>query len=155
MAAHCGSVPTLRQARSPGQFCAALDHVAKQAMFSCDTELDRWSALGFCCVKLLSLSAFQFGLGHLPSTSAPRLIAWSFPEDKVDWLCDAAAACCRRTLSERGKKQRRIGSRQRHGHGFRQLRGHQNGENKPVQPTLVQTSSSGEDVTMNGDSPAA
>ena len=27
-------------------------------------------------------------------------------------------------------------------------------EKRPVQPTLVQTSSSGEDVTMNGDTPA-
>ena len=47
-------------------------------MFSCDTELDRWSALGFFCAKLLSFSEFQFGLGRLPSTSAPRLIAWGF-----------------------------------------------------------------------------
>ena len=33
--------------------CAALDHVTKQAMFSCQTQLDRWSVLDFFCAKLL------------------------------------------------------------------------------------------------------
>ena len=45
--------------------CAALEHMAKQAMFSCDTELDRWSVLGFFCAKLLSFSELPFGLGSL------------------------------------------------------------------------------------------
>ena len=45
--------------------CAALNHVAKEAMFSCDTELDRWSVLGFFCAKLLSFSELPFGLGSL------------------------------------------------------------------------------------------
>ena len=44
---------------------AALDHVAKQAMFSCDTELDRWSVLGFLWAKLLSFSQFLFELESL------------------------------------------------------------------------------------------
>ena len=34
-------------------------------MFSCDTELDRWSVLGFFCTKLLSFSELPFGLGSL------------------------------------------------------------------------------------------
>ena len=42
--------------------CAALDHEVKQAMFSCDTELNRWRVLGFFCPKLLSLSELQFKL---------------------------------------------------------------------------------------------
>ena len=45
--------------------CAALDHVAKEAMFSCDNELDRWSVLGFFCAKPLSFSELLFGLGSL------------------------------------------------------------------------------------------
>ena len=48
--------------------CAALDHVAKEAMFSCDTDLDRWSVLGFFCAKLLSFSEPTFGLGSLAFT---------------------------------------------------------------------------------------
>ena len=38
------------------------------------------SVLGFFCAKLLSFSELQFGLGRLPSASAPRLIAWGFAE---------------------------------------------------------------------------
>ena len=43
--------------------CAALDHVTKQAMFSCETQLDRWSVLEFFCAKLLSFSELPFRLG--------------------------------------------------------------------------------------------
>ena len=57
--------------------CAALDNVTKQAMFSCETHLDRWSVLGFFCAKLLSLNS-RSGWDRLPSTSGPRLIVWSF-----------------------------------------------------------------------------
>ena len=60
--------------------CAALDHVATQAMFSCDSQVDRWSVLGFFCAKLLSFSNCGSGWGHLPSTSAPRLIAGGYAE---------------------------------------------------------------------------
>jgi len=59
--------------------CAALDHVAKEAMFSCDAELQRWSVLGFLCTKLLTFSELSFGLGvfalHLSAE-----IAWGFAE---------------------------------------------------------------------------
>jgi hypothetical protein len=59
--------------------CAALDHVAKEAMFSCDTELDRWSVLGFFCAKLLSFSELPFGLGSL-ALNVSAEIAWGFAE---------------------------------------------------------------------------
>ena len=72
MTGHCGTVPTLRQALSAGQLCAALDHAAKQTMFSCDTELDHWSVLGTFWVNSRS------GWGRLPSTSAPSLNVWGF-----------------------------------------------------------------------------
>merc|ERR1719499_2953392 len=45
--------------------CAALDHVAKEAAFSCDAELQRWSDLGRLCDRLLRFSEFPFGLGAL------------------------------------------------------------------------------------------
>ena len=34
---------------------AALDHLMKQAMFNCETQLDRWSVLDFFCANFLSL----------------------------------------------------------------------------------------------------
>ena len=43
--------------------CAALDNVTKQAMFSCETQLNRWSVLDFFCAKVLSFSKLPFGLG--------------------------------------------------------------------------------------------
>ena len=39
---------------------AALDHLMKQAMFNCETQLDRWSVLNFFCAKFLSLIAWRF-----------------------------------------------------------------------------------------------
>ena len=40
---------------------AALDHLMKQAMFSCETQLDRWSVLDFFCSNFLSVSELPFG----------------------------------------------------------------------------------------------
>ena len=59
--------------------CSALDHVAKEAMYSCDTELDRWSVLGYFCAKLLSFSELPFGLGSL-ALNVSAEIAWGFAE---------------------------------------------------------------------------
>jgi NhaP-type Na+/H+ or K+/H+ antiporter len=59
--------------------CAALDHVGKEAMFSCDTELDRWSVLGLFCAKLLSFSELPLGLGSL-ALNVSAEIAWGFEE---------------------------------------------------------------------------
>ena len=42
---------------------AALDRLMKQAMFSCETQLDRWSVLDFFCAIFLSFSELLFGLG--------------------------------------------------------------------------------------------
>jgi hypothetical protein len=59
--------------------CAVLDHVAKEAMFSCDVELHRWSTLGFLTGHLLSCSRVPFGLGPL-SVKLGADIAWGFAE---------------------------------------------------------------------------
>ena len=48
--------PCLFLRRALSAACAALDHVAKQAMFCCDTELERWSVFSFFCAKLLIVS---------------------------------------------------------------------------------------------------
>ena len=45
--------------------CAALDHVATQAMFSCDSQVHRWSVLDFFCAKLLSLTPVRTGVTYL------------------------------------------------------------------------------------------
>ena len=42
---------------------AALDHLMKQAMFNCETQLDRWSVLDFFCANFLSFYELPFGLG--------------------------------------------------------------------------------------------
>ena len=57
------TMPVLRRKLSAA--CAALDHVAKKAMFSRDTELDRWSLFGFFYAKFLSFSELPFELGSL------------------------------------------------------------------------------------------
>ena len=41
----------------------ALDHIMKQAMFSCETQLDPLSVLDFFCAIFLSFSELPFGLG--------------------------------------------------------------------------------------------
>ena len=43
--------------------CAALDNVTKQAMFSCETQLNRFSVLDLLCAKVLPFSKLPFGLG--------------------------------------------------------------------------------------------
>ena len=55
-----------------------------------------------------------------------------FERQKVDWLLRCSCCVLPRNLVRTWQKPRPIGSRQRHGDGFRQLRGRQNRENKPV-----------------------
>ena len=59
--------------------CLALDHVTKNAMFRCGTEIQRWSVLGRLCAKLLSFSELPYGLGAFVLNLSAE-IAWGFVE---------------------------------------------------------------------------
>ena len=78
--------------------CAALDHVAKQAMFSCDTELDRWSVLGFLRAKLLSFSQFLFGLGSLSFSIRSEERSGNASKFTHLWLVGRRGNWCQRFL---------------------------------------------------------
>merc|ERR1711920_734987 len=59
--------------------CTALDHVTKDAAFSCMLELQRWSTLGRLCASLLRFSEFPLGVGAF-SLNLSAEIAWGFAE---------------------------------------------------------------------------